>query len=116
LHDTQRKAEISQESAHSSPHRNGYPPGWGKITEQLKSERRGRCQMCDELVDEKRGHTFQSHHLDHDKDNIDTENLLPSCQRCHERLQRIKITMGKTKFLEEMHKVMTIPNHQAHVY
>ena len=94
----------------------GYPPGWGKLTDTLKEETRNICQLCGDFVPEKLSHTFQSHHLDHNRNNIYSDNLLPACQRCHERLQKIKITMGKAAFLAELAKAKANFNYQATIF
>jgi hypothetical protein len=70
---------------HSSmlTYKNGYPLGWTRtFREQIRHRDKYTCQLCGAPEAEciKRLHV---HHIDYNKRNIDPDNLVSLCIKCH---------------------------------
>ena len=60
-----------------------YPLGWNKtFKEQIRYRDRYICQLCGDPEIECR-RKLDVHHIDYDKKNISTDNLVSLCQSCH---------------------------------
>ncbi len=104
----------------------GYPPNWQEITDRVRFNRansqcecRGQCghhhgknpgsqARCKARHDQAHPVSgslvlLQTAHLDHTPSNVDDDNLLAMCQRCHlaydghEKAQRLKRSRHKAK-------------------
>lgn len=87
-----RWAEGAFDSIHVGEHsfrwrggNNNYPREFSRsLKEFIKSRDKYRCQICSKSVYKSRhGHV---HHMDGDKTNNDTENLILLCSSCHEKI------------------------------
>ena len=60
-----------------------YPLGWTKtFKEQIRYRDGYRCQLCG-TPEIENGRKLDVHHKDYNKNNLDPENLLSLCKRCH---------------------------------
>lgn len=64
-----------------------YPAEWFKIALKAKDAAGWGCETCGHPHDPKTGHTLTVHHIDGDKANVEPNNLIALCQRCHLRAQ-----------------------------
>jgi len=62
----------------------GYPPEWGEnLKEQIRSRANRLCALCQgQETDIK----HSVHHIDGDKDNVCSANLIALCQSCHAKV------------------------------
>jgi hypothetical protein len=63
----------------------GYPPEWTEHLRESIRDRDGRvCQMSDcNKTEEVNGQKLDVHHIDYDKENCDSDNLISLCRSCH---------------------------------
>jgi len=71
--------------------KHGYPDDWKVTAARIKSRAAHRCERCGHPDDTANGYTLTVHHLDADKSNCQDWNLAALCQRCHLRVQRMRI-------------------------
>lgn len=60
---------------------NLYPFGWNKMRKIIRERDEYVCQLCGILENNEDHHHV--HHIDYDKNNLDTNNLITLCRRCH---------------------------------
>lgn len=65
-----------------------YPPDWDNIAFCVKAAAEWRCEAC-AAPHGPSPHMLTVDHLDHDPGNLDPDNLIPLCQRCHLRRQNL---------------------------
>jgi len=67
-----------------------YPIGWTKtFREQIRFRDKYKCQMCG-MPEIENGRKLSVHHIDRDKSNINPENLISLCTRCHALVHKPK--------------------------
>lgn len=60
-----------------------YPFGWNReLKEAIKNRDNFECQLCG-LKDGTNKQKHHIHHIDYDKTNLDHNNLITLCQKCH---------------------------------
>jgi len=60
-----------------------YPLGWTKtFKEQIRYRDGYKCQLCS-CPEVENGRKLDVHHIDHNKENLNPNNLVSLCQRCH---------------------------------
>lgn len=60
-----------------------YPTGWTNILkESIRNRDNNICQICGKTHIEN-GRKLDVHHIDYDKDNLNSENLIALCRGCH---------------------------------
>ena len=60
-----------------------YPLGWNKThKEQIRYRDNYKCQICG-MPEIEQGKKLDVHHIDYDKANIEPNNLISLCHRCH---------------------------------
>jgi hypothetical protein len=64
-----------------------YPDNWGEIALFVKESAGWKCENCEHPHEPETGYTLTVHHLDGDKANCSTYNLVALCQRCHLSIQ-----------------------------
>lgn len=58
-----------------------YPPQWNSLLKESIKRRDGNiCQLCRRGEDEV---VLSIHHIDHNKENCDSDNLITLCRTCH---------------------------------
>lgn len=58
-----------------------YPCTWSfKLREKIRNRDGRKCQVCGKLEDCVR---HDVHHIDYNKDNVNPENLITLCKKCH---------------------------------
>lgn len=69
--------------------RKRYPADWKKIAYDIKEKAGWKCQKCG-LQCRKPGEPFDTHrrtltvaHLDHTPENMNEDNLMAMCPKCH---------------------------------
>ena len=66
--------------------RNGYPFTFNESLKELIRDRDNRqCQLCGKLEIEC-NRKLDIHHIDHNKNNLDKDNLISLCNSCHMRV------------------------------
>lgn len=68
--------------------RHRYPLDWDNIAFCVKAAAEWRCEACD-APHGPSPHMLTVDHFDHDPGNLDPDNLIPLCQRCHLRRQNL---------------------------
>ena len=59
--------------------KSGYPREWNeKLKKSIKERDNYECQLCSS-----KGCSLHVHHIDYDKTNLEKENLITLCQKCH---------------------------------
>lgn len=64
-----------------------YPAEWVDITIRVKTAAGWCCEACGHPHDPDTGYILTVHHIDGDKANVEPNNLIALCQRCHLRAQ-----------------------------
>jgi hypothetical protein len=59
---------------------NPYPTSWRKVKPIIRKRDSYRCQLCG-LKETSRTHHV--HHINYDKNDLDNDNLITLCQKCH---------------------------------
>ena len=81
-----------------------YSPEWTKVLKNMIRERdKYICQMCGKTQEEQKrkdGRSLTIHHIDYNKMNCNSENLITLCRSCHSRTSSGKREKWK-KFFEE---------------
>jgi len=61
-----------------------YPNGWNKkLKDEIKIRDNFDCQLCGLKQTNNLIQQHHVHHIDYDKSNLDHDNLITLCQRCH---------------------------------
>lgn len=61
-----------------------YPFGWNeKLKNEIKTRDGFECQLCGEKEHDELKQKHHIHHIDYDKSNLDHDNLITLCQKCH---------------------------------
>lgn len=90
----EHKAKIKQNtpSGKESPHWQGgiapYPAQWnGEIRDIVRERDKYVCRMCGMKQSVLNGcnKKLDVHHIDYDRNNLDPENLITLCRRCHSK-------------------------------
>lgn len=63
--------------------KNDYPDNWPEIAAKVKEEAGWKCERCGHPHDPQAGYVLTVHHLDSNPANVNPENLVALCQRCH---------------------------------
>lgn len=72
-----------------------YPLGWNKTCkEQIRYRDGYKCQLCG-CPEVENGRRLDVHHIDYDKENLNPQNLISLCNRCHS-----KTNYHKEKWIE----------------
>jgi quercetin dioxygenase-like cupin family protein len=59
--------------------KSGYPREWNeKLKKTIKERDNHECQLCSA-----KENSLHIHHIDYDKTNLEKENLITLCQKCH---------------------------------
>ena len=59
-----------------------YTPMWRLISKNIRERDNYICQVCLKKED---GKAFDVHHIDYNKQNIQSENLITLCRKCHSK-------------------------------
>jgi hypothetical protein len=76
-----------------------YPSDWSAIAKRVKDDAGWRCVRCGHPHEPASGHTLTVHHLDNNKSNINWDNLVSLCQKCHLVIQP-KVIMDRPWMLD----------------
>jgi 5-methylcytosine-specific restriction endonuclease McrA len=68
-----------------SRNKHRYPADWVDISKRCKDATGWTCEACG-APHGPPPHILTVHHLDHNPPNVEDDNLLTCCQRCHLRL------------------------------
>ncbi len=73
-----------------------YPPSWTKeFRNEFRARHGNKCERRGHLHDPKNGYALTIHHLDNNKANCETWNLMCACQRCHLHIQgKVEMSQG----------------------
>lgn len=83
-----------------TPEKKLYVSGWTAKARSMKHRSHYHCELDTNAMPDDPTRELTVHHLNHNKEDNDDDNLLVSCSRCHERLQRVAHPEGKKKMLE----------------
>ncbi len=72
--------EIDLRTIPLSGRKDKYPREWDKVKKAIRSRDHYKCQLCGQKENNKKHHV---HHIDYDKNNLDEQNLVTLCQKCH---------------------------------
>jgi hypothetical protein len=62
-----------------------YPINWNKkLKESIRQRDNYECQLCD-LIQNQSSRKLCVHHIDYNKDNLNPDNLISLCDKCHLR-------------------------------
>lgn len=72
------------------PARGDYPLEFNNELKEFIRERDNHiCQLCDK-TEEENGRKLDVHHIDYNKQNVDLENLITLCRRCHVKTNSLR--------------------------
>ena len=61
-----------------------YPPEFNeKFKESVKEKYNHSCVICKLIQEQVDCCILHIHHIDYDKDNLDSDNFVPLCRSCH---------------------------------
>jgi len=59
-----------------------YPTNWNQISKRIKTKAAWRCEGC-KARHRWLGIIIETHHIDSNPQNIEDDNLIALCERCH---------------------------------